>query len=65
MALGEKDPLLQGKVVTNSVGLPAPLWEALDKEVVLLGAKSRSALLTEIVLDAIKATRASREKAKK
>ncbi len=65
MALGEKDPLLQGKVVTNSVGLPTTLWAELDKEVVLLSAKSRSALLTQIVYEALKQLKASREKAKK
>lgn len=65
MAIREKDPLLKGKVVTNSVGLPTTLWEAVDQEVVLLGAKSRSALLTEIVLDAIKTIRAARAKAAK
>lgn len=60
-----EDPLLKGKVVTNSVGLPTTLWEAVDEEVVLLGKKSRSALLTEIVYEAVVLLRASREKAKK
>lgn len=62
MPVTEKDPLLKGKVVTNSVGLPTTLWEAVDQEVVLLGSKSRSALLTEIVFDAIKALRNARQK---
>lgn len=58
----EKDALLRGKVVTNSVGLPTTLWEALDQEVVLLGAKSRSSLLTEIVFEAVVKLRAARTK---
>jgi hypothetical protein len=60
-----EDPLLSGKVVTNSVGLPTTLWKAVDEEVVLLSKKSRSALLTEIVYEAIVALRAQREKPKK
>lgn len=65
MAIEEEDDLLQGKVVQASIGMPKPLWDALDREVVLLRKKSRAALVTEMVHEAVLKLRETREKAKK
>lgn len=56
------DPLLQGKVKTNSVGFPEELWKAIDEEWEEGGWKSRSAFLTATVLEAINAARTMRKK---
>jgi metal-responsive CopG/Arc/MetJ family transcriptional regulator len=60
--LGEKEPLLEGRAKSATVALPEALWEAIDKEVVIEDAKSRSKFVTECLVFAIKALREKRTK---
>lgn len=62
MALTKKDPLLKGAVVSKTIALPEALWEALDREVLLEEAKSRSSLSAELIADGINQLRANRAK---
>lgn len=62
MSLTKKDPLLKGMVVSKTIALPDALWEALDREVLLEEAKSRSALAAELIADGINQLRANRAK---
>lgn len=63
MSLKPKDPLMKGAVVSKTIALPEDLWAALDREVLLEEAKSRSALAAELIAHGIHTLRANREKA--
>jgi metal-responsive CopG/Arc/MetJ family transcriptional regulator len=63
MALKPKDPLLKGAVVSKTIALPEELWKALDLEVLVEEAKSRSSLAAELLADGIHQLRAMRAKA--
>jgi len=63
MTLLEKEPLLEGAKKSGTLALPEALWAALDKEVVIEDAKSRSALATDLLVFALKTLRERRQKA--
>lgn len=53
MGLREKEPLEEGLKKSATLALPEALWDALDAEVLIEGAKSRSALATDLLIWAI------------
>lgn len=63
MGLLDKEPLEEGLKKSNSIALPEKLWEAIDAEVILERAKSRSALMTELLIWGIKELRKRRAEA--
>ncbi len=65
MSLREKEPLEQGQKRSGTLALPEALWEALDKEVVLEDAKSRSSLARDILIFGIYELRRRRAAAAK
>lgn len=60
MGLLEKEPLLDGMRKSATLALPEALWAALEKETVIEGAKSKSALAADLLVFAIKELRRRR-----
>ncbi|MDP2270892.1 MAG: hypothetical protein Q8K32_09190 [Archangium sp.] len=63
--LPKKEPLLEGLKKPGSLGLPQALWDAIDREAAIEGAKNRSVFVADLLVWAIHSLRDERAKAAK
>lgn len=56
----QREPMLEGLKKPLSLGLPAALWEAIDREAAIEGAKNRSVFVADLLVFAIRKLRKER-----